>query len=132
MGTKKTYGGLHIIVIGDSYQLLPVMDSYIFKDSPYSYGPLATNLWTTYFQIFSLTEIMQQCGDHQFCEIFNRLHIGEITNDDQTILKTHIINKADSCRCRFLILFGINCMVETSSKSQKQNQISLFAQAFTS
>ena len=26
------------------------------------------------------------------------------------------------CRCRFLILFGINCMVETGSGSQKQNQ----------
>ena len=96
MGTKKVFGGLHIIFIGNSYQLPLVMDSYIFKDDPYIFGPIATNLWTTYFQIFSLTEIKQQCGDHQFCEILNRLRIREITNDDQTILNIHIINKADS------------------------------------
>ena len=36
------------------------------------------------------------------------------------------------CRCRFLILFGINCIVEPSSRSQKQNQISLLSQAFAS
>ena len=38
IGTKKIFGGLHIIVIGDFYQLPPVMDSYIFKDNPYNYG----------------------------------------------------------------------------------------------
>ena len=58
MRTMKVFDGLHIIVIGDFYQLPPVMDSYIFKDDPYNYGPLATNLWTTYFWIFSLTKIM--------------------------------------------------------------------------
>ena len=72
-GNQKVFCGLHIIVIGDFYQLPPVMDSYIFKNDPYNYGPLATNLWTAYFWIFSLTEIMWQHGDHQFCEILNRL-----------------------------------------------------------
>ena len=42
MGTTKVFGGLHIIVIGDFYQLSPVMDSYTFKDNPYNYGPLST------------------------------------------------------------------------------------------
>ena len=73
MGTKKICGGLHIIVIGDFYQLPPVMDSHIFKDNPYNYGPVATNVWNTYFQILSLTEIMWQHGNHQFCGILNRL-----------------------------------------------------------
>ena len=96
-GNQESIWWLHITVIGDIYELPPVMDSYIFKDDPYNYGPLATNLWTTYVQIFLLTKLMWQHGDHQFCEILNRLQIGEITNDDQTILKTCIINKSDSC-----------------------------------
>ena len=33
-------------------------------------------------------------------------------------------NIFDLCECRFLILFGDNCIVEPSSESQKQNQIS--------
>ena len=58
MGSKKVFGGLHIIVIGDFYQLPPVMDLYIFKDKPYNYGPLANNLWTTYFWIFHWQKLL--------------------------------------------------------------------------
>ena len=35
------------------------------------------------------------------------------------------------CRCRFLILFGTNYIVEPSSGSQKQNQISLLSLTLT-
>ena len=86
MKTTKPFGGLHVLAIGDFLQMAPVMDSYIFKDDHTTYGPLAINLWTTHFYIYSLTLIMQQQGEKQFCEIFNRLQIGELTENDQAIL----------------------------------------------
>ena len=93
MGTTKPFGGLHVLAIGDFFQMALVMDSYIFKDDHINYGPLAINLWTTHFYIFSLTEIMQQQGEKQFCEIFNRLQIGELTENDQAILNAQKIKR---------------------------------------
>ena len=58
METTKPFGGLHVLAIDDFFQMALVMDSYIFKDDHISYGPLAFNLWTTHFYIYSLTEIM--------------------------------------------------------------------------
>ena len=91
MGTTKPFGGLHVLAIGDFFQMAPVMDSYIFKDD--YIGPLAINLWTTHFYISSFIEIMQQQGEKQFCEILNRLQIGELTENDQAILNAQKIKK---------------------------------------
>ena len=66
--------------------MAPVRDSYIFKDEPSRYGPLAVNLWKDYFHIYSLLEIMRQHGQKQFCQILNRLRVGELTDNDQQIL----------------------------------------------
>ena len=73
MGTTKPFGALHVLAIGDFFQMALVMDSYIFKDDYISYRPLAINLWTTHFYIFSLIDSMQQQGEKQLCEILNRL-----------------------------------------------------------
>ena len=51
MGTTKPFGGLHVIAI-DFFKMAPVRDSYIFKDEPSRYGPLAVNLWKDYFHIY--------------------------------------------------------------------------------
>ena len=53
-----SFGGVNIIAVGDLYQLKPVMGQFIFEDYKNNYGPLATNLWTEYFKIFELNEIM--------------------------------------------------------------------------
>ena len=31
-GIKEDFGGMHVIVVGDFYQMAPVRDSYVFKD----------------------------------------------------------------------------------------------------
>ena len=44
-GNGKDFGGISIIVIGDLFQLKPVMNGYVFKDIDNSeYGVLAPNL----------------------------------------------------------------------------------------
>ena len=39
-GTKKDFGGMHALVVGDFFQMAPVRDSYVFKDDSRGYGPL--------------------------------------------------------------------------------------------
>ena len=44
MGSKRDFGGISIVAIGDLFQLEPVMDQYIFTDLDYEYAVLAGNL----------------------------------------------------------------------------------------
>ena len=61
-GTKKPFEDKHVIAFGDFYQMKPVIDNYIFKNSGKEYTALAPNLWSEHFKIyiFSLEEIMHQ------------------------------------------------------------------------
>ena len=59
-GIKEDFGGLHVIVIGDFFQMAPVRDSCVFRDDDRGYGLLTTNLWIKHVQIYTLTEIMCQ------------------------------------------------------------------------
>ena len=59
-GSKKDFGGVSIVAIGDLFQLEPVMNRYIFKDLDHEYAILAGNLWQKHFTMFELEEIMRQ------------------------------------------------------------------------
>ena len=88
------FGGVNIIAVGDLYQLKPVMGQFIFEDYKNNYAPLATNLWTEYFKIFELNEIIRQKEDKKFAQLLNRLRTGNQSQNDITTLKrTKIQNK---------------------------------------
>ena len=91
-GNKKPFGGVHMIVIGDLFQLKPVFDHWIFDDLTSEYGSLATNLWKTHFSFVELTEIMRQKGDQQFANILNRLREGNHNEEDIKVLENRLIN----------------------------------------
>ena len=93
-GTKKDFGGLHVIAVGDFYQMAPVRD-YVFKDDDRGYGPLATNLWTNHMQVYTLTDIMQQRDEKKFCEILNRLRTGDSIQEDHEIFESHTVRRTD-------------------------------------
>ena len=94
-GTKKDFGGLHVIAVGDFYQMAPVRDCYVFKDDDRGYGPLATNLWTNHMQVYTLTDIMWQRDEKKFCEILNRLRTGDSIQEDHEIFESHTVSRTD-------------------------------------
>ena len=73
-----------------------VRDSYVFKDDFKDYGPLSLNLWKDHFYIYTLTEIMCQKGEKQFCKVLNRLRIGELTESDNALFMSRIEKKSDA------------------------------------
>ena len=78
--------------IGDLFQLEPVIDRYIFKNSDNSeYAVLAPNKWQDNFNMFELEEIMRQKGSKIFAEILNRLREGKHTTYDILKLKEQLI-----------------------------------------
>ena len=96
-GNKEPFGGVHVILVGDLFQLRPVGDVWIFENSNYDYSSLATNLWQTHFTMFKLTEIMRQKEDAQFAELLNRIREGKHTETDLRLLKTRTISSENAC-----------------------------------
>ena len=82
---KKPFGGKHVIAIGAFYQMKPVMDGCIFKNSGKCYTALTPNVWCDNFKMYSLTEIMRQKEEKNFCEILNHLHKGQCTEEDDKV-----------------------------------------------
>ena len=76
--------------------MAPVRDCYVFKDDERRYGPLATNLWTKYMQVYTLTEIMRQREQTKFCELLNRLRTGDSTQEDHEIFESRIVRTTDN------------------------------------
>ena len=94
-GTPTVFGNLHVIAIGDFYQMAPVRDSYVFSDhyTTDTTELLAPNLWTSNFHIYSLSEIMRQRDQQHFCEILNRLRVGKNTQEDIRSIQVTYSNK---------------------------------------
>ncbi|XP_069108223.1 uncharacterized protein [Argopecten irradians] len=96
---SQLFGGVSVVLIGDLYQLKPVMDKWIFADLEEHMGPLATNLWTSLFTMHELSEIMRQKDDKDFAELLNRLRSLEnstLSKEDIATLKSRIINSSDA------------------------------------
>jgi hypothetical protein len=83
MCCTEFFGGLHVLVVGDLFQLCPVGDSWVFKA-----GPLENNVWQEHFLMYELTEIMRQKGDARFAELLNRMREGLVTEADIALLST--------------------------------------------
>ena len=90
---KKPFGGKHVIAIGDFYQMKPVLDGYIFKNSGKHYTALAPNVWCDNFKIYLLMETMHQKEEKKFCEILNCLHKAQCTEEDNRVFKSWIVKK---------------------------------------
>lgn len=72
-GCRKLFCGVSIIVVGDLFQLKPVLDGWIFSQPHEDYKPLANNVWRDNFLMYELTEIMHQKDDKEFAENFEQI-----------------------------------------------------------
>ena len=119
-GNKKHFGGVHIFLVGDLFQLRPVGDSWIFSNNACDYSSLAPNLWQTHFTMFELTEIMRQKDDTPFAELLNRIREGKQTEEDLAVLKSRSILHDDSeykALKHELHLFPCNAAVDTHNSN---------------
>ena len=92
MGIPLPFGGVHVLCVGDLYQLRPVGDRWLFLKSEEGSGPLTPNLWQLNFKLFELTRIMRQKDHLAFAELLNRLREGKHTEKDKAYLRTKTIN----------------------------------------
>ena len=115
MGTKEPFGGVSLITVGDLFQLKPVFDKWIFENSQIGYNALASNIWTEYFTLFELTEIMRQKDDKEFAELLNRSREGKHSEEYIAILKQRLLNircEEDNYPMNMTHLFTTNALVD--------------------
>ncbi|KAJ8048298.1 ATP-dependent DNA helicase PIF1 [Holothuria leucospilota] len=123
---QQPFGGVHIIAVGDLYQLKPVMDSWIFENLEDGYGALATNIWRNLFSVHELTQIMRQKDDQEFAELLNRLREGNQTQIDIQELQKCLTNQAH-LNNSIIHLYPTNALVDTHNshifKDSKKEKI---------
>ena len=85
------FGGIGIILVGDLYQLKPVLASYVFEDLENS----SLNLFRLLFHPIFLTTIHRQKRDLPFMHLLSRVRVGEQTDEDYEFLSSlHVsVNK---------------------------------------
>ena len=91
MKTKKPFGGISVMVLGDFNQLRPVGDKYIFQFNN-SYNALVDNPLWSLFQLFELTEIMRQKEDKAFAIALSNLAKGMMTLEDINLFKSRTVS----------------------------------------
>jgi len=120
MGTNEPFGGISLVTVGDLFKLKPVFDKWIFENSQSGYNEFATNIWTEYFTLFELTEIMRQKDDKEFAQLLNRLREGNRSERDISILKQRILNvrpEQDDYPMNMAHLFTTNTSVDAHNNA---------------
>ncbi|KAJ8011953.1 hypothetical protein DPEC_G00063670 [Dallia pectoralis] len=95
-GSKKPFGGMSVLAVGDFYQVPPLGKSKplcVFEED-------TDDFWKDYFQMITLTEIMRQRDDVAFAELLNRIRVKQkmdpLSNDDKALLDQAL---TDPSRC---------------------------------
>ncbi|XP_076838347.1 uncharacterized protein LOC143483367 [Brachyhypopomus gauderio] len=110
-GSKKPFGGMSVLAVGDFYQLPPpgkAKPLCVFEDH-------VLDFWQDLFQVVSLTEIMRQKEDIAFAELLNRLRLkgkGEALSEGDRALLTQAVTQPADCPKDVLHVFATNKLVE--------------------
>lgn len=75
--SKKPFGGVQMIFVGDPFQLCPVEGDYCFT----------SKLWTSSIKVHTLCANMRQRGDPAFKELLDRVRWGVCSDEDLETIK---------------------------------------------
>ena len=87
----KPFAGITLIVVGDLYQLPPVMQRPVFADYHEELYNI-NHLWRV-FKMCELTEVMRQRGDMALISMLNNVRVGNLTQNDVVLLQKRFVDK---------------------------------------
>lgn len=89
--SDKAFGGISLLAVGDLYQLSPVKQRAVFAISRNLRHTLYGSPWLDCVRMVELTRNMRQ-KDRQFSDMLNRIRVGNCTREDESVLRTRILN----------------------------------------
>ena len=93
----QPFGGVSIFLFGDLLQLRPTAAKYIFDDptnEQFRITHAIESLWEQ-FKVVNLTYNHRQGNDKSYADILNRIRVGEMTDEDISILHTRVMDHND-------------------------------------
>lgn len=116
------FGGTQIIVVGDLFQLPPIVareESQIFAryyESPYFFSSDAFSSGD--FNVIELTQIFRQ-RDQNYIDLLNKIRIGEVSVTDLELINTQLVtNNYEKIRREFITLATTNNVVKGINDSE--------------
>ena len=93
-GVNKSFGGISVILVGNLYQLPPVMDRPIYTTPNTSeLSIFCENVLWEEFNYYPLTKIMRQQNDKNFINILNNLATNNMTENDISLINSRITDE---------------------------------------
>ncbi len=107
------FGGAQLIIVGDFYQLPPVVKGYEqqqLREAGYS-SPFvfSSQVFQNNFKVVELKEVHRQKGDPKFLEILDGARTGDVTPKHMATLNKQVVAKVSDLRIR---LAGTNKQAE--------------------
>jgi hypothetical protein len=94
-GKNEFVGGLHVLFVGDLFQLKPVKDWYVFEDLVSGDNILGGSLWRDNIELYELHEQMRQREARVFADMLNRFREGNQTPEDIAFFESLVIDRDD-------------------------------------
>ena len=126
MGLRVPFGGVHMLCIGDLFQLQPVCDTWVFQLPSEGIRALANNNWTENYKLYELQTIMRQRDHKPFAELLNRLREGKQTDSDTDFITNKCIKERytdpDYPHRTITHLYCTNKAVEKHNDAARRNE----------
>ena len=88
---NNPFGNISVLAVGDLFQLPPVRQNHVFRDTRDKMANICGNGWDL-FKLFELHQTTRQKNDKPFAELLNRVREGNMTDEDVEMLKTRQIS----------------------------------------
>lgn len=108
----KPFGGIQLVLVGDFFQLPPVVKKEEGEDHPKQQFVFESPLWDELgLHVIQLKQVMRQ-ADPVFQQILNEARWGSLSKDSQTCLKQRQTDKWKDLQIRPTLLFSRRAEVE--------------------
>lgn len=92
-GYDKPFGGIQVIIVGDFFQLPPVVVGAENLEMESIYGSpfvFSSKVFQDNFKVMELSEVLRQKGDNKFIDILDRARTGEVSPKDVANLNKRV------------------------------------------